>query len=461
VAEVSPAERVVALLEWGDVGEADAAIAEARPGWEPLVWRGARALMEGRFLVCEGLVAAAADQAGEAGELPVAVLTAALRREQERPAEAEAVLRSALEGPQVAPTGPWALLALVVGEMGRDGQARTDLARLLPREPVVAAGHIAALVLLAELAASVEAPTDDLAVLSRRLLPHASDFAVEAGGAAIYGSVALALGRLAHAGGAWEDAIAHYKEAEQAHRRVGAPLLLAHTQRHRASLLRTRGAEGDWDQAVALLREAASIYARLGVDQLAAKTQAVLARAEDGLAAGGGDQDGHGGPVPPILPAGTLFRRDGAGWLVGSPDDPAILPDAPGLGDIARLLGAPGVGVHVTELQSPGPVDLVARREYEARVGELAGDLVEAERSGDRVAAALLRAERDVLAAALDGGAAADPLDLLRLTVAARVRLALDRIERARPAVGRHLRQSVRTGTICAYAPEGRSRWAL
>jgi hypothetical protein len=106
-------------------------------------------------------------------------------------------------------------------------------------------------------------------------------------------------------------------------------------------------------------------------------------------------------------------------------------------------------------------VDLVARREYEARVGELAGDLVEAERSGDRVAAALLRAERDVLAAALDGGAAADPLDLLRLTVAARVRLALDRIERARPAVGRHLRQSVRTGTICAYAPEGRSRWAL
>lgn len=455
MAELTTADRVVALLEWGDVAEADAAIAAAEPGWQPLVWNGARALMEGRFHTCEELVAAALG--GEEPEpeaiLPATLLLAALRREQERPAEAEGLLRSLLEDQPTAPAGAHALLALLVGEMGRDGQARAELARQLPREPVVATGHLAALVLLAELAAAVDSPADDMALLYRRLLPSARDFAVEAGGAVFYGSASLALGRLAQARGAWEDAIAHYEDAADAHRRVGAPLLLAHTDRHLAALLRTRCAEGDWERAVALLAEAAAIYRHVGVDDLAAKTQAVLARAEDGLA---------GAPADDGLAPGTMFRRHEGAWLVGSPDDPARLRDAPGLEDIARLIGAPGIGIHVAELVSGGPVvDGGTRAEYEGRLGELAAELVEAERSGDAVAAALLRAERDVLTAALDESAPSDPLDLARRTVGTRIRISLDRIEQARPDVGRHLRRSIRTGTFCTYAPSGRIRWTL
>jgi tetratricopeptide (TPR) repeat protein len=469
VAELTTADRVVALLEWGDVAEADAAIVAAEPGWQPLVWQGARALMEGRFHACEEFARAALGgdrteaEDGEAeeetgpdpeAELSATLLVTALRREQERPIEAESLLRSFLESQPTAPAGAHALLALLVGEMGRDGQARAELARQLPREPVVATGHLAALVLLAELAAAVDAPPDDLTVLYRRLLPHAGDFAVEAGGAVFYGSASLALGRLAQARGAWEDAISHYEEAVDAHRRVGAPLLLAHTERHLAALLRTRSADGDWERAVALLSEAAAIYRHVGVDDLAAKTQAVLARAEEGLAATPADDD--------AVPTGTMFLRHEGAWLVGAPGDPARLRDAPGLGDIARLLGAPGVGVHVGELVGRGSiVDGSTRAEYEGRLGELAAELVEVERAGNAIAAALLRAERDVLVAALDESPTTDPLDLARRTVGVRIRISLDRIEQARPQIGRHLRRWIRTGTFCSYAPDRRVRWTL
>ena len=78
-----------------------------------------------------------------------------------------------------------------------------------------------------------------------------------------------------------------------------------------------------------------------------------------------------------------------------------------------------------------------------------------------RMFAALLRAERDVLTAALDESVPSDPLDLARRTVGTRIRISLDRIEQARPGVGRHLRRSIRTGTFCTYAPPGRVRWTL
>lgn len=461
MAELSSADRVVALLEWGDVAEADAAIAaaiaSAEPGWQPLLWQASRALMEGRFHVCESLAGAASAEAGPQGDAAVTLVLAALRREQERPAEAEGLLRSAVERQPAGPvsTGASALLALVVGEMGRDAQARAELDRLLPREPMAAAGHVPFLFLLAELAATVDPASEDLALLYRRLLPHAADFAVEPVAAVFHGSVALALGRLAQARADWEDAIAHYEQAEAAHRRVGAPVLLAHVQRHLAALLRTRSGDGDWERAVALLSEAAAIYRVVGVDGLAAKTQAVLARAEDGLA-----------PVDPALSdgvaPGTLFLRREGGWEVGPPGDPTRLPDAPGLEDLARLLAAPGVGLHVGELMGPGPlVDAASRCEYETRLEELAAGLAEAEAAGDAVAAALVRAERDVLVAVLENPSPPDPLDLARRIVAIRVRMSLDRIEAARPQVGRHLRRSIRTGTFCAYAPEQRIRWAL
>jgi tetratricopeptide (TPR) repeat protein len=488
VAELTPADRVIALLEWGDVAEADAAIDaldEESGSWTVPLWRGARALMEGRFVLCERL-AGEVLQRGERADEPRAAMLATLlvvnlRREQERPAEAEALLRALLDDHPSAPAGAHALLALLVGEMGRDTQARQELTRLLPREPVPATGRLAPLFLLAELAAAVHAGTEDTALLARRLQPHARDFAVEEGGAVFYGSISLALGRLAQARGRVQDAVRRFEEALAAHERVGAPLLLAHTQRHLAALLRSSGEEADWERSVGLLATATTIYRHLGVDGAATATQAVLARSMDGL----GPADALEEAAPPV------FRRQGDQWLVGRADNPIRLRDARGLHDIALLLAFPRRSIHVADLlvasrrpagdEAPvatvgradvrssvrpwaveEPVlDEATRAEYEARLTELAGELVEAERAGAAVRAALARAERDLLTAALAEDDQGDPLDRARRTVGTRVRISLDRIEQADPAIGRHLRTCVRTGTFCSYEPDRPVRWVL
>ena len=491
--DLTTADRVVALLEWGDVAEADAAIDAVDPdgpeGWHVPLWRGARALMEGRFTSCERFAVDAARR-GEESEEPRApvfatLLLVALRREQQRPAEAEILLRALLEEHPSAPAGTHAALASALGEMGRDGQAHQELTRLLPSEPVPATGRLGSLFQLAELASALEA-TAEAELLYRRLAPHARDFAVEEGGAAFYGSVSLALGRLAHTLGEFDQGVGHLEEALDAHTRVGAPLLLAHTHRHLAALLRLRGGRGDWDRGVDLLDAAADIYRQLGVDRLAADTQVVLARSEDGT----------GRFLDQLADGPHSFRRQPDGWLIGPADDCVRLRDGRGLRDIARLLQAPGRELHVFDLlesaagevssagdggsvrpasrprvwTAPGfrawplavaVLDDTTRAEYEARLADLAGELVEAERAADRIRAALARAERDVLTNLLAEAETGDPLERARRVVATRIRITIDRIERAHPELGHHLRRSIRTGTFCAYEPTRQLEWVL
>jgi len=441
-------ERVVALLEWGDVAEADAEIAAADDGlseWQPALWRAMRALMAGRFHACERLAA----EAAERGAGPrVALLMATLRRDQERLAEAETLVR--------AVPGGRPLWALLVGEMGRDAVARQELARLLSEAADsdaagAAGGRVARLCLLAHLAAAVDAPEEeDLARLDRRLRPHTGDFAFEEQGAAFYGSVAYALGRLAQARGRRAEAIARYEDAVEAHQRVGAPVLLAHAQRDLAALLRTTGEDRDWERAVALLQSATTIYRRLAIDGLAAETQTILARSEAGA---------H------LMVRAPVFRPVGEGWVAGAGDETVRLRGGHGLRDIARLLAAPRKPVHVTDLLPPVDgrplLDAGARAEYEARLGDLAAEAVEAERAGDAVRAALARAERDATVAALAGQDDGDLFDRVRRVVTTRIRMSLDHIEEVEPVIGGHLRTAIRTGTFCSYEPAELVRWDL
>lgn len=53
----------------------------------------------------------------------------------------------------------------------------------------------------------------------------------------------------------------------------------------------------------------------------------------------------------------------------------------------------------------------------------------------------------------------ADPAERARKAVANRIRDAVSRIEANHPALGRHLRTSIRTGTFCCYEPERTVTW--
>jgi hypothetical protein len=79
-------------------------------------------------------------------------------------------------------------------------------------------------------------------------------------------------------------------------------------------------------------------------------------------------------------------------------------------------------------------------------------------------------AERDALVDELQGAigrsgrvraAGPDPDERLRKAVSARVKASIERIAALHPALGRHLRSSVRTGYWCAYEPEQPTPWRV
>jgi hypothetical protein len=134
---------------------------------------------------------------------------------------------------------------------------------------------------------------------------------------------------------------------------------------------------------------------------------------------------------------------------------------------VLDLVGAPPATRHESDLGEV--LDARARAEYRRRLAELDDELAEAEAHADRGRLEKARAERDFLvhelAAAVGLGGrprkAGDPLERARKAVSGRIRMAIGRIDREHPALGRHLDASVRTGTYCTYDPELATTWQL
>jgi hypothetical protein len=199
--------------------------------------------------------------------------------------------------------------------------------------------------------------------------------------------------------------------------------------------------------------------------------------------------------------SGNLFRREGEYWTVRYEGSLARLRDAKGLRYLAQLLGNPGREYHSVDLaaadsqtaRSAPPagqawaggelrvrpdlgdagalLDAQAKAAYQARLGELAAELEEAERCNDPGRAATAAAERDFLIGELAravglGGRdrrAASHAERARLNVTRAIRAAMDNLARANPSLGRHLAVTIRTGRYCSYTPDPRApiTWEL
>jgi adenylate cyclase len=191
---------------------------------------------------------------------------------------------------------------------------------------------------------------------------------------------------------------------------------------------------------------------------------------------------GTGQPPPVQEPVEDSFRRDGEDWLVTFRGRSTRLRDSKGLVYMSVLLRSPGKEVHVAELAGlgrlesaslgtdTGPlIDDKARRAYRARAEELRAERDEARDWGDLERAA--RAEEELwyltqeLSAAYGLGGRArrsdDPTERIRKAVTNRIRQSMTKIEAAHQELGRHLSNSIRTGTFCSYSPETSVRWKL
>jgi len=184
------------------------------------------------------------------------------------------------------------------------------------------------------------------------------------------------------------------------------------------------------------------------------------------------------------------FRREGDYWALGYAGTTVRLADTKGMRYLARLLADPGREFHALDLVtapapaapaaagnpdaglattregSAGPMlDAAAKAAYRRHMAELREELEEAERFGDPERAARARADLQMLAdhvtAAVGLGGrdrrTADAAERARVSVTKAVKTAIRRIGNHHPALGSHLRRSVRTGIYCCYEPDPHS----
>lgn len=200
----------------------------------------------------------------------------------------------------------------------------------------------------------------------------------------------------------------------------------------------------------------------------------------------------------------AIFRYEGAYWTLTYQNQVCRLKDAKGLHYLAALLRSPGREFHVVDLSAltdfrpPAHFDLSwekfrekqlvaqhlhvsaqsdagasldpqAKAAYKRRLEELRDEQEEAQRFNDLGRAAKIQEEIDFLTAELSaayglGGRArksAVPSEKFRQAVTQCLRRTLTQIQRAHPALGRHLRAALKTGAFCSYQPEHPTFWEV
>jgi hypothetical protein len=255
------------------------------------------------------------------------------------------------------------------------------------------------------------------------LLPHRDRHAVDGIGAFCHGSVERPLGTLAALLGQPDTARAHFAAARSAHLMIGAHRLVEQT-------------EADEERALGR----SEVVAEVGVAQ--------VARAE--------------------------LRRDGEAWSLTFAGRSATVRDTKGMADLVALLTRPGTRVPAVELAGGvgggdlgTVVDGRARTAYRARLTELDAQLAVADELGNAAGSAQAADERAALLEQLGQAygigtrvrRAGSPAERARTAVTWRIRDAIRRIDAVHPDLGRHLRNSIRTGAVCAYEPEAPVRW--
>ena len=429
--------RLVALLETGEVGEADAEIERfARVAdrlrqplyrWYVPLWKGMRALMRRE-------IDEAARRRTEAEELGARALSGnatvltftqwwVQQRYEGRFPEAGGAMADLLgqevgNGPPVA-AGRWVVTAT---QLGNRDKARTLLRQWgssPPREPGGDSEWLPESAQLAEAAVLVGAH-DEAEILYRQLQPYAHLFCVEGIGAAVTGSVAWYLAELAGFLGHDAEAREYAVQARAAHQRIG------------------------------------------------------LVGDPPPLAAAQPDPEA---PRSPAHPPSASLVREGLTWAASYAGRTVRLRDSKGLRDIAALLARPGQEVHCLELvggadvgSEPGPaLDQQARRAYESRIRELQEEVDDAREANDPVRAERAETELDALvqqlteAFGLAGRARAtgSATERARSAVGWRIRAAQRHAVEMHPELGRHLKHAIRTGTWCSYRPESVMRWKV
>jgi predicted ATPase len=305
------------------------------------------------------------------------------------------------------------------------------------------------------------------------------------------GRLAARAGRDDEAAALFVEAISHFSRAED-HSQTwdtlrSASLLLAHRGERELAARVLASSHSDRRARAIPPLESAEINGL--ADELEAEMRAVVpARLAElrPLVIGALEGAGTDEPAPAATTNGAppssanAFRRAGELWELTFGGETVHMPDLKGLHDIVRLLAAPGEEIHALDLGAVADgaapqghageiLDDEARAAYKRRIEELREERELAEAANDPVRAERAQEELEAIGDALKsayglGGRArkaGDHAERARSAVTWRIRSAISRVEAVHPALGRHLKNSVRTGTFCAYEPEQPVDWRL
>lgn len=336
--------------------------------------------------------------------------------------------------------------------LGETARARADLDRLLAGGLEAMPEGLFTLAAWCLLAESVVALGDRERAegLVRLLAPYARMHAA-IGATYSFGSAARYLGLCRELAGDVEGAREAFESALAANEALGATRWSAYTKADLARVLAAR----DPSRSRSLREEARRTARSLGLARL-------LASLEPETVVG--------------APRTATLVCEGAVWRVADGERVARVRDQVGLRHVARLVSRPGEPVHAVELALGGDVeagaaaarggtgpalDGRAKRQYRERLAAIEGELEEARGWGDAARERRLRAELDALAAELTravglGGrdrAQGSPAERCRVRVTKAIQRAVTAVGAELPSLGAHLAASLRTGTLCVYAP--------
>ena len=377
--------------------------------WLAAMFRAMRALLAAHFEDAERLAAEALAIGERVGDpnAPVAYGSQlyVLRWGQGRLAELEPLMAGFVAQHASAPVWESAT-ALMYALLGRASAARPrfesacDEFMCLPRD-VTWLPHLG---LLGE-ACAVLGDTKRAAVLHPLLTPFVDLTLIAGPGGASFGAAARIAGLLSATLGRQDEAIAHLDHAVEVNERAGALAWLTQSLHDRAAALLARDGPRDRESAAVSLARARALALRLGMQGIATAGDALARRL------------GEDGPSPDSWSSRQVLRRERDHWTVEYDGRACRLRDSKGMHLLVHLLRHPGQEFHAASL-----------------------------------VAATGGAPLQVAIPDLDQAAS----ERARVSVTRAVHGLLDRIAMAHPALGEHLARTVRTGTVCSYAPDPR-----
>ncbi|HEY6300897.1 MAG TPA: hypothetical protein VIW95_14765 [Candidatus Binatus sp.] len=295
----------------------------------------------------------------------------------------------------------------------------------------------------------------------------------------LVGAVARAEAVVAAADNRIQDAETSFERAMAIFTRYALPWEQAETLHYWGKTLTLAG---EHSRATEKFDAAIEIYRRHGAGQR--WVDRVEADRNTGVSRSGVTSDNR--TFPPI------FRKEGEYWNTAYEGESANLRERGGMRFIALLLGRPGENISAVEMFSVTAAgagtslrqdglgravdlgdagekfDARALSEYRRRIAELESEIDVAEASRDSDAAVRARAERDSLSQEISSGLglhglrrAASHRERARVNVTRQIKSAIEAIRNVNPPLGRHLANSISTGSTCRYAPADRIKWQL